>query len=83
MTTPENQCNGKHQYETIADANRAVARLNDKGGKRMSSYSCPDCGYFHYGHNGKGKRLPKAEKSYTVNINHESKTHIAQRRFIK
>jgi hypothetical protein len=83
MRREENMCGGKKPYKTQQETHQAIAALS-KGGGRVSSYHCTECNKWHIGHNGKGKKLiPAKELKYGIQSNHESKTHLANRRFIK
>jgi len=56
MIRRENQCRGKISYHTAEKANKSLANLNGgKNKKRMSSYRCSDCNYWHTGHQNKRK----------------------------
>ena len=46
------QCKGKIQYNSKADAKKAIRRRQTKNGRfshRVESYRCPHCGFFHLG----------------------------------
>jgi len=68
----ENQCNGKQKFVSKEEANRMVASLNKSCSNKVRSYKCGSCSGYHYGHEGKRKKMSKAEKSYKVNVNHKS-----------
>lgn len=81
MITPENQCQGKKQYKTAEETQKAIAHTN-KSGRKVSVYHCNICGNYHIGHNCKGRKLRSVKDTPIIYV-HESHTHIAQRRFIK
>lgn len=85
MIRIENQCVGKHPYETKEAANVSAAHHNKLGGRRLVSYRCGVCGAIHIGHHSKGKRLnPKDNtKNKPIDYEHIPGVHIGDKRFLK
>lgn len=85
MKRIENECEGKSIYDSLEQANDAVAHLNNLGGPRVNSYKCQVCAKFHIGHNCKGKKLSPKDKFKKTPITyvHQSKTHIVENKFLK
>lgn len=83
MRREENMCGGKKPYKTQAETHGAIKELS-KGNRRVGSYHCHECGFWHVGHTAKGKKLiPAKELKYHIQTNHESSKHIGNIRFIK
>lgn len=83
MIRRENMCQGKMKFDTQSETHDAIRELSETG-RKVISYLCPDCCYWHIGHNGKRKKMPPShDLKFKLSVNHESKTHIVNRRFIK
>jgi len=58
-------------------ANISATHLNRQGGRRLNSYKCSACGFYHIGHNCKGKKLKPYtnEKKKPIDHDHEPGIH--------
>ncbi len=53
--TFDNQHKGKHSYNSLKDARKAVKRIKGMYGYKLDIYKCSYCNFYHLGNYSKSK----------------------------
>lgn len=78
-----NECDGKVQFISLSKANQAVKGFNTGNKKRVNSYKCSSCGYYHIGHETKQRMLPNKIR-HRIDYTHEGSVHnVVESKYLK